>query len=46
MKKIYIYLILLAIVFGVIGYYLGKMNNGPKEETPINISNIPSRFEE
>jgi hypothetical protein len=46
MKKIYFMLIILAVALGLIGYYLGRMDNGPKENLPIDTSSIPNRFAE
>lgn len=39
----YFWSIVIVIVLGIIGYFLGWIDNGPKK---VNTEEIPSRFEE
>lgn len=43
MKKMYFLSIIIVLVLGIIGYFLGWIDNGPKK---VNTEEIPSRFEE
>ncbi len=43
MKRMYLWGIMAIVGLGLLGYYLGWIDNGPKE---INTEEIPSRFEE
>lgn len=43
MKKMYLWSVLGILGLGILGYFLGWIDNGPKK---VNVEEVQSRFEE